>query len=237
MGINYNPSTVTSSIILAYDEANTKSGTSSELIARRVATVTSATERRFNQDTSLATMYASVAQYNSAAPSPGTGFSISAWIRRTGATSGTWDPMVLIDSGGPRYRMLWFGWFTNTTDKIHCSIPYYSATDTAVYWSLDPTWADAGLTLSINTWYNFSATYNNSTRLLTTYINAIPALSGTRPGLGDLNNPNNSPVQIYGCNNTPNGNSQVNNVRLYNRALTAEEVRINFNGLRNRYGV
>lgn len=237
MGLAHSPRIVTDGIVLAYDETNTKSSDTSELIAGRTATVASSTQRTFAQDTLLETTFASIAQYNNTAPAPGTGFSFSAWVRRTGTTTGGWDPMVLIDGGGPRYRMLWFGWYYNTTDKIHCSMPYYSATDTSSYYSVDPTWANAGLTLSTDQWYNFCATYNNSSRSLITYINGIQAATGTRPGAGDLNNPNGSVVRLYGCNGVSSSNSQLTAFTMYNRALSAEEVKQNFNALRGRYGI
>ena len=235
MGVTYNPRLSTTGLIFCYDETNIKSGTSSELIENRNASIISTTQRDFAQDTSLATTYASVAQYNSSAPSPGTGFSFSAWIRRTGATTGDWNIIMNIDSGGPRYRMLWFGWYFNTTDRIHCSMPYYNGTDSSNWFSVDPTWANAGLTLVQNQWYNFTATYNNSTRVLSTYINGILALSGTRPGLGDLNNPNNAPIRMYGCNNTSSQNGQLTSVSLYNRALTTQEIQQNFNATKSRF--
>lgn len=238
MGVAYNPGVVADRIILAYDEGNPKSGTSSELISTRTASAISGTQRDFSQDSTLATTYAITNQYNSSAPSPGTGFSFSSWIRRTGSTSGNWDVIVYIEgSSPPAHRMLWFGWFFNTTDRIHCSMPYYSATDTPVYWSVDPFWSDAGLTLVTNQWYNFTATYANSTRVLTTYINGRFALSGIRPGLGDLNNPNGAPIRMFGCNNTPNGNSQLSSFTIYNKALSQSEVQQNFNALRGRYGI
>lgn len=237
MGLAHSPRIVTDGIVLAYDETNVKSADTSELILSRSATVASSTQRNFAQDTLLETTYASVAQYDNTAPAPGSGFSFSAWIRRTGATSGSWDPIVLIDSGGPRYRMLWFGWYFNTTDRIHCSMPYYSATDTSSYWSVDPTWANAGLTLVTNQWYNFSASYDNTTRSLNTYINANLAASGTRPGAGDLNNPNSAVVRLYGCDGVSNSNSQITAFTMYNKALTQEEITQNFNALRGRYGI
>lgn len=116
-------------------------------------------------------------------------------------------------------------------------MPYYSATDTSSYYSVDPTWANAGLTLSTDQWYNFCATYNNSSRSLITYINGIQAATGTRPGAGDLNNPNGSVVRLYGCDGVSNSNSQLTAFTMYNRALSAEEVKQNFNALRGRYGI
>jgi hypothetical protein len=117
------------------------------------------------------------------------------------------------------------------------NLQYYDGTNSSNWFSVDPTWANAGLTLVQNQWYNFTATYNNSTRLLSTYINGILALSGTRPGLGDLNNPNNAPIRMYGCNNTSFQNGQLTSVSMYNRALTASEIQQNFNATRSRFGI
>ena len=236
MGIAYNSKIVTDGLVFCYDEGNVKSSHTSELILNRTAIVDNSI-RQFAQDSLLATTYSTLAQYNSLAPFPGTGFSMLAWIRRTGSTTGTWDPLVVIDNGGSRYRMMWFGFFTNITDKIHCSMPYYSAIDTTSYWDVNPTWADAGLVLTTNQWYNFAVTYDNSLRLTNTYINGIFALSGTRPGAGDLNNPNNAYLRIYGCNNTSYGNSQVTSVSIYNRALSAAEIVQNFAATRGRFGL
>jgi hypothetical protein len=234
MALAHSPRIVTNNITLYYDEQNMKSGNSLELIKNRPAIIQSSSERRFSLDSDLNTMHSQIAQYNSSAL--GSGFSFSVWAKRTGITTGNWDPMILIDSGGPRYRMLWFGWFNNTTDRIHCSMPYYSAIDTSTWFSVDPYWSDAGLSLNINQWYNICATYSNSSRVLKVYINSILGSSGTRPGLGDLNNPNNSPIQIYGCNGNSVQNSQVNSCFFYNRELTQQEVQQNFNALRGRYG-
>ena len=235
MAIGYNPKIATDGLILAYDESNPKSGDTSELVLGRTAIVQSTSERRFNQDDLLTTTYASVAQYNSAAS--GSGFSFSSWIRRTAETTGFFDTISIVDNGGPRYRMLYFGWYSNTTDRIHCSMPFYNGTDAAAWWSIDPYWSNAGLTLSINQWYNFCATYNNSSRSLKTYINGIFALGGTRPGLGDLNNPNNAQVKLFGCNGVSSGNSQITSMNFYNKELSSYEVQQNFEALRGRYGI
>ena len=232
MAVGYNPRIVTDGLVLAYDETNPKSGITSELRLGRSAT-TSGSTRNFSQDSLLETMYADVAQYNSSAA--GTGFSLSTWIKRTGNTSGNWDTLITIDSGGPRYRMIWFGFYNNQTSQIHCSVPYYSATDTSSYWSVDPTWTNAGVSFNTNEWYNVCATYNNSTRVLSTYIDGNFALSGTRPGAGDLNNPNNADVKLYGTNQTSYANSQLTAVNFYNKPLTSQEVLQNFNALKGRF--
>lgn len=236
MAVNYGTKIETSGLVLYYDESNVKTGTSSELVLNRAATISGSSSREFASDDLIKTMHAASASYNSSAPSPGTGFTLNVWIRRTGETTGSWDYIVLFDNGGPQYRMIWFGWYFNDTDRIHCSMPYYTASTTE-WWSVDPQWSDAGLTLTINQWYNFCASYNNSTRVLNTYINGIFALSGTRPGAGDLNNPSTANIGLYGCNGVSTVNSQLKSVSMYNRPLSAAEVMNNFNAVKGRYGL
>ena len=238
MALGHSPSTVTNGLVLCYDETNPKSGNTAELVSQRAATVASTTERRFALDTSLSTIHAASAAYNSAATSPGTGFTLSSWFRRTGNTTGNWDLMAQMDGGAPRHRAFWFGFWTNQTSQIHFSMPYYTGSGTTTqFWDVSPTFASVGITLVINQWYNFTATYNNANRVCNTYINSRFAATGTRPGLGDMNNPNNSPLQIFGCNNVSSFNAQTTSFSLYNRALTATEVEQNFNALRGRFGL
>jgi hypothetical protein len=238
MALNHSPSVVTNGLVLCYDEGNPKSGTTAELVSQRAATVASTTERRFAQDTLLSSIYASSAAYNSAANSPGTGMTLSTWFRRTGNTTGGWDLMAAMDGSAPRYRTFWFGFYTNQTSQIHLSLPYYTGSGTTTqFWDVNPTFASVGITLVTNQWYHFAGTYDNSSRVCNTYINARFAATGTRPGLGALNNPNNSTLQIFGCNNVSSFNAQTRLLTLYNRALSAAEVAQNFNALRGRFGL
>ena len=235
MALQHSPSIVTDGIVLLYDEDSNKSGNTSELVLGRAATVQSSTERRFALDTLISSCHASAAEYGSTAT--GTGFSFSTWIRRTGNTTGNWDQIVGIDGGGPTYRMLWFGFYAGETSRIHCSMPYWTGVGSTTWFSVDPYFTDAGITFEVNKWYNFCATYTNSSRVLMNYINGRFAASGTRGGSGDLNNPNGSPVQLFGCNGVSSQNSQLRTFTMYNRPLTEPEVLQNFNALRGRFGI
>ena len=87
-------------------------------------------------------------------------------------------------------------------------------------------------TLSQNTWYNLTWTYNGSA--ITVYTNSIvgetAALSGP---LKTNTNPLNIARSIYG-NNTQ---MICSGTQIYNRALSQEEITQNFNALRGRYGI
>jgi hypothetical protein len=87
-------------------------------------------------------------------------------------------------------------------------------------------------TLSQNTWYNLTWTYNGSA--ITVYTNSIvgetAALSGP---LKTNTNPLNIARSIYG-NNTQ---MICSGTQIYNRALSQEEITQNFNALRGRYNI
>jgi hypothetical protein len=101
---------------------------------------------------------------------------------------------------------------------------FYNSTETSGL-------VDTG-TLSQNTWYNLTWTYNGSA--ITGYTNSIvgetAALSGP---LKTNTNPLNIARSIYG-NNTQ---MICSGTQIYNRALTQAEITQNFNALRGRYGI
>ena len=93
---------------------------------------------------------------------------------------------------------------------------------------------------SLNTWYNVSATYDKQN--LNLYLNGV--LANTTPNTISLPN-NTGRVWTIGRaafeNSGGVGDSQYNGnisqVQIYNRALTPEEVQINYNVFKGRYGL
>lgn len=89
--------------------------------------------------------------------------------------------------------------------------------------------------LSLQTWYHFIATYNNGS--MNIYLNGTLVNNGTYTGTGNFTN--GYPVLI----GTRTGDASrslrgsVSTAKVYNRALSAAEVKQNFNALRGRYGI
>lgn len=240
MGVYYGntttPSIVTSGLTFAYDPKNTIYGNTKDAVSGATGNIL-ASEIQFSSNSLTETMWSSVASNSGTAPSPGTGFTMSIWTRRTAQTNGDWEEVCLIEQDR---RMMWFGYFINTTDRFHCSFPYFDASNNFTYWSVDPYFSDAGLTIQVGSWHNISITYNNSSRLLSTYINAKPALSGTRPSTGDLirpiNSSPNSTIRIFGGEtSTSFENNRTGAVYFYNRALSLNEIKQNYASLRKMY--
>ena len=93
-----------------------------------------------------------------------------------------------------------------------------------------------------NTWYHIGLTYagggaTNTNKKL--YINGVNRAFDTS-GSANLNIPANATVNIGrdGGRNTAYFNGRISNFKIYNnKALTAAEVKQNFNALRDRYGI
>jgi len=227
---------VTDGMVFYYDQKNSKTGDTKELINNRTATTQTTNTREFGTDSLFQRCHG--LSTSGTAGAAGTGFSMSAWIIRTGSGTTGWDSIIRIYGGSePLYRMMWFGWMQNTTDQFHCSFPYKNSTNVSTYWDVNPTFANAGMTLSLNTWYNFSLSYNNSTRVLNTYIDANFALSGTRPNVGNdaLNWPGNTGPRLYGTSGNTYIKGQIDSVVMYDRPLSAAEVQQNFDNRKHLY--
>lgn len=216
--------------VFCYDEENPKGGIDNDII-RKKSNIGDSTIAQFANETQIfGTTAASVATYNSQAIG-GTGFSGIFIFRRTGNTTGTWNPICLIDNGGPRYRQMWLGWYYNETFRIHNSLPYYaSSANNTNWWSTDPFWTDNGGSAGvINQWYMYSFSYNNATRECRTFLNGRFLRNGIRPGLGDINNPNNANIRLYGINGNSYNNSQIKFATMFNRAITDTEMSFWYN--------
>jgi hypothetical protein len=95
--------------------------------------------------------------------------------------------------------------------------------------------------LSLNTWYHatFTTSYDGANTTMKTYTNGVETTTGTFAGTqGNYSNP----FMIGDGNNGSNTSwypfqGRISNVKVYNRALTAAEIRQNFNASRGRFGI
>jgi len=96
--------------------------------------------------------------------------------------------------------------------------------------------------LSLNTWYlaTFTTSFDGTNTTMKIFTNGVETATGTYSGsqgqyagvnfmVGDGNNGNNTNWYPF--------KGRVDNVRVYNRTLTASEIQQNFNASRGRYGV
>lgn len=223
-----------SNIVFGYDENNPKFDLTNKRDLRgRNPASTGSNETQYVNDDLISRIC--IQNDTSGQTAPGDGFSFYCWIRRTAATTGTWNQICLIDSGGPRNRTLWFGWYYNQNWRIHNSLPYWNG-GTPTYWSVDPYLTSVVPSPSFNTWYHYGCSYNNSTRQCRTFWQGQFAQSGTRPGTGDLNTSNNSNVRLYGTNEVSSNNGQIKSMTMFDTPLSDNAFLENFNKTKARFG-
>lgn len=168
----------------------------------------------------------------------GTGCTMLIWNKRTGETTGTWNRIMGWDDGGPGYRTIWFGYYSNQTWRIHSSLPTWTDASTPVWWDVSPYFSDAGISSpSLNQYYLLGFTYDVTTQIQRVYINGVQAGSGTRPGHAGMNRTsnNNYSIQLDSIK-LSSANNQSDVYWMWNRPLSGNEVKEVFNNTKQRYG-
>ena len=89
-------------------------------------------------------------------------------------------------------------------------------------------------------WICLTGTYDGSlsqSNRCKTYVNGVLVLDGTGTPPADFSSTAGNSFKISGLAGSFYSDGNVANVHIYNRALSAEEVLSNYNGLRGRFGV
>ena len=241
MGVAYNPTIPKQGLQFLYDEGNTsKSGLDKDLVSGTSLSF-STNFTQVSEFSNLTKLTAASDVGGSSAPSGSTGLTIVCWNKRTGEHTGTWNEISTFNGsgGGSRYRAWWLGYYTSQTSRIHWSVPHYTADGgtTTSYSSVDPFWSNAGLTHVVGQFYSIICTYTNSSRLRAVYINGRLALSNTRGGYGDINDPAaGGTLRIRGTRENTFQNNQSKFFALYNRPFSEDEVSQVHETMKSRFG-
>lgn len=89
--------------------------------------------------------------------------------------------------------------------------------------------------LNLQTWYQYVVTYNNGS--IISYLNGTSVASGNYTGVGDFTNTNNVYIGKRFNDDTRMLRGSIAITQIYNRTLSPEEVKYNFNSLRGRFGI
>ena len=89
--------------------------------------------------------------------------------------------------------------------------------------------------LALNTWHYYVATYNNG--LKSAYVNGILIGAQSYTGPGNFTNDNNVLIGRRPGDPSRSLRGNISSVKLYNRALTPEEILQNYNATKGRYGL
>lgn len=233
MAITYNPKIVTNGLVLAVDAGNTKSypgsGTSwSDLsLSKITGTLTnsptySSGYLSFNGTNQYISFGAQTLGVSAASKT------MCAWIFPTSIPN---NPTGILDmdgngSLGGLTNYGWGFWMSNTGKLWYWPLDNVDIIDSSSY------------SVSTNVWNFVSIAYDFSAKTAYFYYNGIFAGSGTTTGVETA--PATGQNLIIGSiRNNVGGNfaGRISNVSLYNRVLTASEIKQNFNSLRGRFGI
>jgi hypothetical protein len=232
MTIGYGPSIVTSGLVLALDAADRNSypgsGTTwTDLTGRKInGTLTNGPTYSSSNGGSIVfdgtndyvnTVTATSLGINSAS----TSFTISVWFKTTGTLeyylfdnyNGNVNIDISLRIDGGRFEVYMAA--TGAIDSVQFGSGYNNGA-----------------------WHNFTLTWNGSNRI-NAYADSINIGSNTTSITGSFES--NAAFQIgfrpVGGINTYYFPGNISQVSIYNRALTAAEIRQNFNALRGRFGI
>jgi hypothetical protein len=220
MGIAYNTSIVTDGLVYTLDFANSRcySGTGNTVYQLSSTGSSAALENGPTYSTSNGgSLVFDGANDRIALPVAsllyGTGAkTLTAWAKLT-ANTGSWQMI--------------FGYGTaNTNAAFFIGVYGLSSLFGGFNTDLQST------SVSLNTWFNITGTYDGSTANL--YVNGVLGLSVSR-GWNTVQ----SGQAYIGAQIGPQQywNGSISECRLYNRALSAKEIAQNFNATRDRYGI
>jgi hypothetical protein len=157
-----------------------------------------------------------------------TGMTIEAWVNPTAASG--WTTVVMKERGNAGEGLLAYALYGRD------GAPRSGGTvGPAGYLRANPvaTTTDRGArgttAIPLNTWTHLATTYDGTN--LRVYVNGV--LAGTTAGSGSINVANGA-LRIGGNNSAPLGQGEfykglIDEVRIYNRALTAAEIGIDMN--------
>jgi hypothetical protein len=106
--------------------------------------------------------------------------------------------------------------------------------------NVNGTFVGTGEQVQVNTWYNVTALYNSSNEKIEIYINGQLKSSTTRTGQtsGVLQtNTRNLSIGSTPADGTRYVQGRIPSVKVYNRALTQQEILQNYNATKTRYGL
>jgi len=224
MSVNYNPSVVTSGLILNLDAGNLKSyptsGTAWTDLSGNANNGTLVNSPTYSSTNGGNLTFNGTNQYASTPLSIGgyAAFTISAWIKTTTASK-----EIAATYGVSNIFEFWL-----TTTKNVALYVYNTGT----------TYRTSSTVVGTGSWVYCVGVYQGSNATLNTYVNGIldnGVLTGTIPASVATGA---STVVIGNVNSgSYYFNGSMGQISIYNRALSAAEIAQNYNALRGRYGL
>ena len=232
MAISYNPRTVTDGLVLGLDAANTKSypgsGTTWTDLSGLGNNGTLTNGPTYSSSNGGSIVFAGDNDFINC----GSGL----------ALSGSWTISAFVRSSVPSAAQSIISRSGDASTSFTQNYSLYIQSDNKFYCQSSADSykrASSTTTMTTNTWYYVTGLYNSTSKIISIYINGN--LEGSSTAL--VGNPPTAGTQYatLGANdgltaaNRLTGN--IAQASIYNRALTAAEVRQNFNALRSRFSI
>ena len=225
MAISYNPRTITDGLVLALDAGNPKSypgsGTTWTDLSGNGNNGTLTNGPTYSSDNGGVVVFDGVNDFINGVHNTQTNITgnitIECWFRLTNTRS---DWVRIFGKGDSANRTV--GLWYNQTSSTFLYQRYGSTNMSAQYSS----------TVSLNTWYHMVGTSSGNSHIL--YLNNVQRATSSS---GTTFASSTDPYKVgYGNIHTYHiGN--VSNCRIYNRALTPQEIQQNFNATRSRFSI
>ena len=227
MSFHYSPKIVTEGLVLYLDAANTRSypgtGTTWSDLSRSGNNGILTNGPTFNSSNGGSIVFGGTDDYVKPPASTTlqlTNFTLSSWVKINVQNINQY----IID--------------TSTNASFGYGYSYRIKTDNKIrFWAYYANNAlDSTTTISPNIWYNILVTYDNTTKIQSIYINGVFNVSNTHTNPFVVSTVTN--LQIGGSSilgGYLNGN--ISQTSIYNRALSATEIRQNYNTTKTRFGL
>ena len=229
------PSIATSGLILALDAANPRSypgtGTAWYDLSGKGNNGILTNGPTYNSENGGSIVFDGTDDYvsisNSTIINPGTGsFSITVWVNSDPSLGGDgWDLWVAKRAVANGSNGYYLGVNNPAGVKFMLGNDANSRTDTGY------------LTYTYNTWAMYTAILDRTANTQTIIKNNYEEISSTTPSGGNYSNTGALSIGGDIGINSFYVNGKISNVKIYNRALSADEVAQNFNALRGRFGI
>jgi hypothetical protein len=238
MAPNYGPKIVTDGLVLALDAANTKSylgtGTTWSDLTKNGNNSTLVNGVGYSTDNSGAMVFDGVDDYatTGTTPTPLLGnpsLTVSGWFKRLSnevGNTGTWG------IGGNVVNQGINSWWSNNANEITIDTWGQATFTTGQTYPLNEwayiTWQKISGDMTRNNciiWKNLTS-YTGSQLTIIRAENVAPNLNNNGVTLGRISTTYNVPVNIA-----------ISDFKIYNRVLSAQEIRQNYNALKGRYGL
>lgn len=231
MGLNHSPRIVTDGLVMCLDAANVKSypgsGSSWSSAANSAYTTTLFNSPAFSNTNSGYISFSSASSQYATSATPGdlSRWTIEAFVRFTSSYSTKVATVICGQYNGSNKLNFSMG-TNNAPTNYNIAIGFF-----------DGSWHNTtGVNYALNTWFHIVGTYDGSTIRQYTNGNLVDSLNYTgTPSSGGEVRINRRWDDIVSSGNLLDTN--IAKIQLYNRALSLDEIRQNFNASRGRFGI